>query len=125
MRVFNLKTTTEKRKNLRKNQTDSERKLWFKLRNKRFFGYKFFRQYGIGHYITDFYCPELKLVIEVDGGQHFSEKGIEYDQQRENCFKSMSIKTIRFSNLDILKNMKGVLKRIEEAANPKLPPPPL
>ena len=51
-------------------------------------GYKFFRQYGVGSYIVDFYCPLLKIVIEVDGGQHYSEEGIAYDRQREEFLKN-------------------------------------
>jgi very-short-patch-repair endonuclease len=66
-RVFNTIQTKTKRIVLRKNQTDAEKKLWARLRNKQFYGYKIFRQYGVGQYIADFYCPRLKLVIEVDG----------------------------------------------------------
>ena len=114
MELFNKKATKEKRKTLRKNGTDAERLLWSKLRNKQINGYKFFRQYGIGQYIVDFYCPQLKAVIEVDGGQHYTHEGLEHDKQREERMVSCGIKTIRFSNLDILKNINGVLMRIKE-----------
>ena len=88
--------------------------MWRKLRSKTFFGCKFFRQYGIGEYIADFCCPEHKLVIEIDGGQHYSDAGSEYDKSRENYMNSMAIRTIRLSNLDILQNVDGVLSQIEE-----------
>ena len=69
MQVFNQKVTKTKRQQLRKRQTDAERKIWNLLRNKQMKGYKFFRQYGIDGYIADFYCPQLKIVFEIDGGR--------------------------------------------------------
>ena len=83
-------------------------------------GYKFFRQYGIGLYIADFYCPYLKLVIEVDGGQHYRDEGVEYDGQREGFLRREGIRVIRFSDLDVLKNMEGVFECIQK----ELPPTP-
>ena len=114
MEIFNKATTKEKRKNLRKNQTEAELAMWQKVRGKRFLGCKFFRQYGIGEYIADFYCPQHKLVIEIDGSQHFSDDGKEYDKSRERYMNSLSISTIRFSNLDVLRNIDGVLSQIEQ-----------
>ncbi len=121
MKLYNLKATKENRRDLRKNQTDAERLLWNKLRNKQFYELKFFRQYGIGQYIADFYCPKVKLAIELDGGQHFKEDGIVYDKKRGNYFIEFGIRTIRFSNLDVLKNLEGVLEKIKD----ELPLPPL
>lgn len=112
--VFNIKETLEKRKILRKNQTEAEAKLWESLRNRRFNGLKFFRQYGIGWYIADFYCPILKLAIEVDGNEHFLKDGIEYDKERHKCFRALGIKTIRFSNSDVLRSIQDVLANIAE-----------
>ena len=112
MKLFNQQETKEKRKVLRKNQTDAEKKIWAKVRNRQISGYKFFRQYGIGQYIVDFYCPQLKLAIEIDGGQHYTEDGQAADQQREEYMKSAGVKTIRFSNSDCLKNIEGVFKQI-------------
>ena len=122
MIVFNIKDTKEKRRLLRKDQTEAEKKLWENLRNKRFHGFKFFRQYGIGHYIADFYCPELKLVVEVDGARHFLEEGIGYDKEREGYFMAAGIRTLRFSNQDVLKNTEEVLERLGAVF---LPPPSL
>jgi very-short-patch-repair endonuclease len=96
--------------------------LWQKLRDKGFMGYKFFRQYGIGEYIADFYCPEHKLVIEIDGSHHYSEDGREYDESREEYMNSLAIKTIRFTNLDVLRNIEGVLSEIEKELELPLTP---
>jgi len=114
MNIYNHPTTKEKRRSLRDNQTDAEKVLWNILRNKQMGGYKFFRQYGIGCYIVDFYCPMLKMVVEADGGQHFSEEGIKYDHQREEFLKKMGIKVIRFNNLDVLKNREGIFEYIQK-----------
>lgn len=113
MKQFNRAETKDKRLSLRKNQTDAEKLLWSKLRNKQMCGYKFFRQYGIGSYIADFYCPQLKIVIEIDGGQHFSEDGKQYDDERNKFMKALDITTIRFTNLDVLINIDAVLQNIE------------
>ena len=114
MIVFNRQETKEKRRHLRKEQTDAERQLWNQLRNKQMNGYKFFRQYGIGSYIADFYCPALKVVIEVDGGQHYSEDGKIYDDQRDKFFRTLDIRTIRFNNLDVLRNLEGVVENLQK-----------
>lgn len=105
------------RKQLRKNSTDAERKVWNILRNKQIQGLKFFRQYGIGNKILDFYCPEIKLAVEIDGGQHFEERNIEADHKRTEYLKSLRIKVIRFQNNDVLQNLEGVHQRIVEVIN--------
>ncbi len=122
MQTFNRSSTRAKRKNLRKSQTEAEMVLWQKLRGKGFMGCKFYRQYGIGEYIVDFYCPQRKLVIEIDGSQHSFGEGREYDESREEYMSSLTIKTIRFSNLDVLQNVEGVLTEI--AKELELPPTP-
>ena len=90
--IYNKTGIKERRRELRKNQTDVERLLWKQIRNKNFFGLKFFRQYSVGAYIVDFYCPKLKLAIELDGGQHAEEGNKEYDKIRTDYLKSMGIK---------------------------------
>ena len=75
---------------------------------------KFFRQYGIGHYIADFYCPKLSLAIEIDGNAHFSKDGVEYDRERNTYFRGAGIQTVRFSNHDVLTQIDVVLANIEE-----------
>ena len=108
---------------IRKNQTDVERLLWKQIRNKNFFGLKFFRQYSVGAYIVDFYCPKLKLAIELDGGQHAEEGNKEYDKIRTDYLKSMGIKVMRFWNNDVIHNIEGVLEEIKK--NQPLPVSPL
>ncbi len=112
MRVFNRPSTRPKRKNLRSSQTEAETVLWERLRDRGFMGYKFYRQYGIGEYIADFYCPQQRLVIEIDGGQHHTGEVREYDDSREKFMSSLAIKTIRFSNRDVLQNIERVMAEI-------------
>ncbi len=73
---------------LRSNQTDAERHLWSKLRRKQLNGRQFYRQKPLGNYIVDFYAPSVRLVIEIDGGQHFEPEGIEKDKQRDQYLRS-------------------------------------
>jgi len=113
MQVFNGKHTKEKRIVLRKGQTMAEQLLWAKLRAGNFHKLKFFRQYGIGGYIADFYCPVKKLVIEVDGGQHYDKETREYDDEREKYMKALGVRTIRFNNHEVLTKMEAVLEVLE------------
>lgn len=114
MQTFNKPSTLDKRKELRKNQTESEKILWQYLRNRQLNGYKFFRQYGIGEYIADFYSSQLKLVIEIDGDSHFTDEAAEYDKIRTQFFNSLGIEVIRFTNEDVIRNIEGVIYRISE-----------
>ena len=99
---------------LRENMTDAERYLWAKLRRKQLKGYQFYRQRPIGDYIVDFFCPRAKLVVEVDGGQHFSEEVIEYDRIRDECMSSLGLRVLRFTNTEVLAHVEGVVESIEE-----------
>ena len=101
-------------RNLRKNQTDVERKLWFALRNRELSGIKFRRQFPISKYILDFYSAEYKLGIEADGGQHYEEKGRLQDEARTKELSKFGVKIIRFSDLEILENIEGVCELIYE-----------
>jgi len=107
----NLKTLS---RNLRKNMTDAEILLWSKIRRKQLRGYQFYRQRIIGNYVVDFYCPKAKLVIEVDGGQHYFDKQNAIDKNREIYLSENGLKVLRFNNLDILQNIDGVLEYIDE-----------
>ncbi|MFN8673477.1 MAG: endonuclease domain-containing protein [Candidatus Sericytochromatia bacterium] len=111
-KIFNKPEYKERRQKLRNNMTEPEKKLWEILRNKQM-GVKFRRQHGIGHYIADFYCTDLKMVIEVDGESHFSEEGIEYDKIRDDFMSSLGIITIRVKNNDIMKNIEGIHQYIQ------------
>ena len=97
---------------LRKNQTSQERIIWNLLRNQQFQGLKFRRQYPIGNYIVDFICKEIKLIIEIDGGQHNSEEGIEYDLKRTEYLETKGYKVIRFWNNEIDNNLEGVYQSL-------------
>ncbi|MBN1692080.1 MAG: endonuclease domain-containing protein [Dehalococcoidales bacterium] len=92
--------------------TDVERRLWLKLKMRKLQGLWFYRQKPIGSYIADFYCPKAKLVIEVDGGQHFENEAVEYDKARDEYMESLGLKVLRFTNTEVLDNIDGVLEVI-------------
>ena len=106
---------------LRDNMTDAERHLWARIRMRQIKGYQFYRQKPIGDYIVDFFCPKAKLIIEVDGSQHFVNETIEYDRIREEYVSSLGLRVLRFTNTDVLKHVEGVVERIEEEMNEKIP----
>ena len=107
--------------NLRNNATAQEEKLWQFLRKSQL-GYKFRRQQPIGNYIVDFLCPELRLIIEIDGGQHNETTNIEHDKKRSEFLKQEGFNIIRFWNNDIDKNIEGVISYIKTTIS-KLTPP--
>jgi len=107
-------------KALRKNLTDSERKLWKCLRAKEFGGLKFRRQEPIGNYIVDFVCYEKRLVIEVDGGQHAEGKYI--DDVRDGWLREQGFRVLRFWDNEVLTNIPGVLELIRESVTPSPSP---
>ncbi len=109
MDVYNHADQKNQRRRLRSNLTDAERILWSKLRGKNVFGFKFRRQFGIDDYVIDFYCPELKLAIEVDGDTHFIGNAPETDAIRQKRIESYGIRVLRFTNNDVYKNLEGVL----------------
>ncbi len=101
--------------------TEAERKIWTKVRRKQLKEFQFFRQKPIGNYIVDFYCPKARLIIEIDGGQHYETHNKISDRKRDLEFKNLGFKVIRFTNLDILRNINGVMEEIYKI----LPNPPL
>ena len=92
--------------------TDAEKLLWSKLRAKQLKGVQFYRQKIIGNYIVDFYCPKSKLVIELDGGQHYSEDGKEKDRIRDAYMSGLGLTVLRFSDRDVLEKIDVVLEVI-------------
>ena len=100
----------QKAKQLRKNSTDAERNLWAHIRNRRLEGWKFRRQLPVGQYIVDFACPELRLIIEIDGGQHAEQ--IRYDLGRTKFLQSKGYRVVRFWNNEVLGNIEGVLEAL-------------
>jgi very-short-patch-repair endonuclease len=99
-------------RSLRTNRTDAERLLWSKIRGKQFNGHPFYRQKIIGEYIVDFYCPKSRLVIEVDGGQHYSAEGKEKDGTRDPYMARAGIAVLRFSDREVLNNLDAVLEEV-------------
>ena len=106
-----MPTKKDFRQKLRRNTIPEETKLW-KYINYEQLGVKFRRQHSIGRYIVDFYCPKLKLVIELDGNQHYTEEGLLYDGVREEYMNNLGIKTLRFNNREIRENIEKVVREI-------------
>ena len=105
----NLKPFAQKlRKN--RNMTPQERKLWYHFLRDLPFTVK--RQKIIGGYIADFYISKAKLVIELDGSQHYEEAGLEYDKERDTYMKSLGLKVLRYSNTDLSRNFESVCEDI-------------
>lgn len=88
--------------------TDAEQLLWQHLRRKQIKGLQFYRQKPLLHFIVDFYCPKVDLVIEVDGGQHFEKTNQLKDQQRDEALANIGLNVIRFDNLQVLKETDNV-----------------
>jgi very-short-patch-repair endonuclease len=123
MLLYNKAETKNHRKILRKNLTAEEKVVWNIIRNRKVLGLKFFRQYGIDNYIADFYCPQARLVIEIDGGQHSNAISTEYDQKRTDYFTSLRIVVIRFWNNEVRENSEGVYQKIYVIAQKQLNSP--
>ena len=104
----------ERSQQLRKNMTAAETFLWSKIRIKQVKGHWFYRQKPVGEYIADFYCPRAKLVVEVDGGQHFTEETASNDRVRDEYMWSLGLTVLRFSNSEVLKNTDSVAETIYE-----------
>ena len=97
---------------LRKNMTAEERTLWYQYL--RTYPVKFYRQRTMGHYIVDFYCAKARLVVEIDGSQHYEDEGLEYDRARTAFLESLGLKVLRVPNNEIWKNLRGVCEAIDE-----------
>jgi len=102
------------RQKLRRDSPPAERLLWSRLRRKQLNGYKFRRQYGIEEYVVDFYCPEARLVVEIDGPTHFNDVAEQWDPVRQQGIEKLGITVLRFTNDEVYQNMDGVLTRILE-----------
>ncbi|MEA5535855.1 endonuclease domain-containing protein [Crocosphaera sp. XPORK-15E] len=100
-----------KARELRKNMTPAEKKLWYDYLKS--FQFRVLRQRPIAYFIVDFYCAALKLVIEVDGESHFTEHGKVYDAKRTEILEGYGLKVIRFTNDEVLHYFEAVCDRIE------------
>ena len=105
-------------KNLRKNMTKEERHLWYDFL--RSYPTKFLRQKILGKYIVDFYCAEAKLIVELDGSQHYEEKNAEYDAERTNYLEQYGIRVLRIPNNEVSRNFSGVCEYIDLAVKQSL-----
>ncbi|MCF7820915.1 MAG: endonuclease domain-containing protein [Mariprofundaceae bacterium] len=107
------KALKQNARRLRSQMTEAEQALWSRLRRKQLHGLQFYRQKPVGSYIVDFYCAGAKLVIEVDGGQHFTEDGRNRDMVRDELMSKMGLRVLRFDNGEVMRNMDGVMAMIE------------
>jgi len=111
-KLFNTTQNKVVRKKLRNLMTEPECRLWYYIRNKQLHGLKFRRQYGIGKYVVDFYCPSQTLVLEIDGDSHDQQYEIRQDGVRKKYLERVYMKILRFTNEEVMHNMRGVLERI-------------
>ena len=107
-------TSKEKRRALRRRSTEAERLLWQAVRNRQLLGYKFRRQHSVGPYVLDFYCPELKLAIEVDGISHDTPEAREYDKRRQAIIETYGIRFLRIRDEEVKANPNRALETIAE-----------
>lgn len=112
--LYNRTSEKEKRQFLRNNMTPAEQKLWLQLKGKQLENCKFRRQYSVAQFVIDFYSPEIKLAIEVDGDSHFQEGAREYDYKRQQFIESARITFLRFTNDDVYNNTSVVCEIIRE-----------
>lgn len=113
--IHNISPLKETRQLLRNNATFAEQILWEKLKGKKLNGIKFRRQHSIENVIVDFYCPEFRLALEVDGGIHQLSEVQADDRYKEDVLRSHNIQLLRFTNEDVLGNINLVLKKIENS----------
>jgi very-short-patch-repair endonuclease len=114
MKIHNKKILKKTRKNLRNHMTHAEVILWTQLKGKVIEGLKFRRQHSVENYILDFYCPEKKLSIEVDGFTHLTRKAKIHDNKRLEVLKRYEIDEIRITNEEVYDNVTLVMQKIRE-----------
>jgi very-short-patch-repair endonuclease len=112
---FNKSSEKIKRRKLRQNQTEAEKLIWRFLRNRQLLGYKIKRQYSIDHFVVDFYCPELKLAVEADGGSHIEPERKKYDIRREKYLKKFGVSLVRIKDEELFGNPNKAFAKIEDA----------
>ncbi len=112
--IFNRTAMKERRRTLRRNMTSAEIHVWTRLRKKQIDGHRFRRQFSVGSYVVDFYCPELRLAIEIDGASHDNPTAQEYDRNREEQLCQLGLTILRFRNSEVEKHMSDVLGKILE-----------
>ena len=120
MQPYN-KNLKQPSRDLRNNMTDAEKRLWSKLRAKQILGLQFYRQKPLLNFIVDFYCPAANLVIECDGGQHFTDEGLEADRVRDEILVELGLVVLRFSNRQVLTEIDDVIELIFQTAQSRIP----
>jgi very-short-patch-repair endonuclease len=116
--ISSSQSSTAKARALRRRMTTAEKKFWSLVRNNHL-GVKFRRQVPIGPYIVDFFCFSAKLAVELDGSQHYTEEGKEYDFHRDQFLEAQGITVLRFSNKEFLRNQDDVMQAIWESVHKK------
>ena len=111
MKPYN-KNLKQASRDLRKNMTEAEQLLWSRLRNKQILGLQFYRQKLLLNYIVDFYCPSANLVIECDGGQHYTDESLEADRIRDEALDQTRLKVMRFDNGKVMGRIDDVVEVI-------------
>ena len=109
---FNKSEEIEKRRQLRNNRPAAESIVWTKLRKKQVHGFKSRRQYGVGPYVIDFYCPTLNLAVEIDGDSHIVADANGNDERRQAFIESFDIRFLRFTNEQVYRELDNVLETI-------------
>ena len=115
------KASPKTARRLRRQQTDAERLLWSRLRDRRLNGWKFRRQFPVDRYVVDFFCADAHLILELDGGQHAVRTDV--DSARTKILETMGFFVLRFWNTDVIRNMDGVLEEILTALAHSPPDP--
>jgi very-short-patch-repair endonuclease len=114
VRIHNRRSLKEIRRNLRRSLTPAEAALWKALQGSKLAGKKFRRQHSLGNYVVDFYCPECRLAIELDGVKHFNSIASEYDLRRTEFLNRHNIRVLRFENRAVFEHPDGVLQAIKD-----------
>ena len=109
---------------LRTHMTDAEKVLWLKLRRKQLKGYQFYRQKIVGDYIVDFYCPMARLIVEVDGGQHYGLEEMAKDRMRDGYLRDQGLEVLRFSDREVLVEGRVSWRRFTPVCRGENPPQP-
>jgi very-short-patch-repair endonuclease len=126
--IFNRTSEKGRRRQHRHEMPRAEVLLWSRLKGKQLLGLKFRRQYSVGQYCLDLYCPAAKLAVEIDGDSHWAEGAVEYDRVRQSFIQSFGIHFLRFPNSEVYENLDGVVqvisdKAVELVKMKELPPP--
>ena len=128
--IFNKLSEKEKRRRLRKKTSSSEKIVWTYLRRKQILDERFLRQFSVDYYVLDFYCPRLRLAIEIDGDSHFiNQDAIDYDRERQDYIENLGITFLRFTNAQANQSnddvMNEITNKVKELQNRNPPRPSL